>query len=105
MTALDPAAPASAGGATSGRRGADALRRVFVYLGPVATVAALVLLWQIWVTAAGIKPFVLPTPVGVWEAFIDRPMIKCFSSLTPRLSLLNSPADGLRQGQLIFRFP
>lgn len=73
MTALDPAAPASAGGATSGRRGADALRRVFVYLGPVATVAALVLLWQIWVTAAGIKPFVLPTPVGVWEAFIDRP--------------------------------
>jgi NitT/TauT family transport system permease protein len=45
-----------------------------MYLGPVATVAALILLWQFWVTAAGIKPFVLPTPMAVWEEFISRPV-------------------------------
>lgn len=56
-----------------GRFRTSTLRAVSMYLGPVATVAALILLWQWWVTAAGIKPFVLPTPVAVWEEFIGRP--------------------------------
>lgn len=56
-----------------GRFRTSTLRAVSMYLGPVATVAALILMWQLWVTAAGIKPFVLPTPVAVWEEFIGRP--------------------------------
>lgn len=56
-----------------GRWKSSTLRAVSMYLGPVATVAALILLWQFWVTAAGIKPFVLPTPVAVWDEFIGRP--------------------------------
>lgn len=48
-------------------------RRALMYLGPAVTVVALILLWQVWVTAAGIKPFVLPAPTAVWETFIERP--------------------------------
>ncbi|CAN5530262.1 ABC transporter permease [soil metagenome] len=65
MTAIAPARVAF--------RGSSPLRTALMYLGPVATVVALVLLWQVWVTAAGIKPFVLPTPIAVWENFIERP--------------------------------
>ena len=38
----------------------SALRTSAMYLGPVVTVVALILLWQVWVTAAGIKPFYGP---------------------------------------------
>jgi NitT/TauT family transport system permease protein len=41
--------------------------------GPAVTVTALIVLWQMGVTAAGIKPFVLPTPLAVWETFVERP--------------------------------
>ncbi|AQA06487.1 ABC transporter permease [Mycobacterium sp. MS1601] len=49
------------------------MRTAAMYLGPTVTVAAVIVLWQFWVTAAGIKPFVLPAPVAVWQTFIERP--------------------------------
>ncbi|MDY6808982.1 MAG: ABC transporter permease subunit [Actinomycetota bacterium] len=70
MTAAAPVLRRPAG--RSGRSGGGA-RRVSTVLGPIAVVVALLIAWQIWVEAAGIKPFVLPTPVAVWEAFAERP--------------------------------
>ncbi|MGW0038373.1 ABC transporter permease [Gordonia sp. NPDC003376] len=41
--------------------------------GPVVVVLGVLVAWEIWVEAAGIKPFILPAPTAIWAAFAERP--------------------------------
>ncbi|MGB3481070.1 MAG: ABC transporter permease subunit [Mycobacterium sp.] len=91
-------------------RGASApLRTVLMCFGPVATVLALILLWQFSVTAAGIKPFVLPTPLAVWETFVERPAfffrLGVNTLREALLGLVFGCAAGTLTALVVFRLP
>ncbi|WP_232716769.1 ABC transporter permease [Gordonia metallireducens] len=47
--------------------------RVLGVVGPVGIVVLILGAWELWVEAAGIKPFILPAPTAIWEAFAERP--------------------------------
>ncbi|MGW9264350.1 ABC transporter permease [Gordonia terrae] len=49
-------------------------QRILAVAGPMGVVVVALLGWELWVEAAGIKPFILPTPTGIWEAFAERPV-------------------------------
>ena len=46
-------------------------RVAFDYLPPLALLGALVALWEAWVQVFDTKPYVLPAPSRIWEAFLE----------------------------------
>lgn len=69
-TEAERAAASSRDGRTVGRGGA------WTWAGPLLTVGALLVLWQVWVVAAGVDPLVLPSPLQIGEAaWFDRAIL------------------------------
>ncbi len=46
-------------------------RRWLPWLTTPLLVLAMLLAWHVYVSASGITPFILPTPVQVWQAYLD----------------------------------
>jgi NitT/TauT family transport system permease protein len=58
--------------ADAGAASAHRIGRAFVYYLPsVVVMLALIVLWQVGVTALGIKEYILPTPLAAWRTLFD----------------------------------
>ncbi len=76
---------------------APTLRR----LSPVLLVLALLVIWQVWVTVAGVASYVLPAPSQIASAFVDARFLVWPHVLTTTAEALLGMAAGAAVGVLL----
>lgn len=71
MNAAVVAPNTPAAGAAPTARGVRSRRALSMFLPPLIFGVVVVVLWELWVVAADVQPYVIPKPSKIWTALVD----------------------------------